>query len=442
MLKQLQESAKPPESIPIRTASFPVPFSESLSYGATACGGWPLVQMGLLMPEAHLIFICPQNCLRGVVLVAAEMQAAQRFSTVTVTEQNVIEGDLETLAIEGVSQIIDGLSQKPPAVLVFTNCIHHFVGTDLTVVYQTLRARYPEIQFTDCYMNPILRKSGGLNPEQKMRQQLYSLLQPQPKAPKVVNILGNRFPMDPNNDLSHLLRQHGFTVKEITTCPDYTAYQSMATACLNITTVPMADAAGKLLKQKLGQPHLALPMSFDFAAIQASLQQVGQALGFAFEMAPNMMTDCETQIKATQALFQQTPIVISAAACPQPLSLAKLLLTYGFNVTTLFADRFMPMEKATFSELQRIAPDLKLYPLSQPGMRLYTPESAAKVVAIGIEAAYFTGTSYFVPLIEGAGLYGFDGITHLMQLLTDAFSRPKDRQILVQIQQRGRMCCG
>ena len=166
MLEQLQESSKQPQGIAIKKASFPVPFDSGLSYGATACGGWPLVQMGLLMPEAHLVFICPQNCLRGVVLVAAEMQAAARFSTVTVTEENVIAGDLEHLAIEGVSQVINNLAQQPPAVLVFTNCIHHFVGTDLKVVYQTLRQRYPNIQFTDCYMNPILRKSGGLNPEQ------------------------------------------------------------------------------------------------------------------------------------------------------------------------------------------------------------------------------------------------------------------------------------
>ena len=51
------------------------------------------------------------------------------------------------------------------------------MGCDLALCYRELRKRFPDVDFTDCYMNPIMRKSG-LTPDQLMRRQLYSLLKP------------------------------------------------------------------------------------------------------------------------------------------------------------------------------------------------------------------------------------------------------------------------
>ena len=113
-------------------------------------------------------------CLRGVVLTAAEMGAQRRFSTITIKENNVLDGDMERLLIDGVTDILTRLPSLPPAVLVYTSCIHHFLGCNLALCYRELRNRFPTVDFTDCYMNPILRKSG-LTPDQLMRKQLYSL---------------------------------------------------------------------------------------------------------------------------------------------------------------------------------------------------------------------------------------------------------------------------
>ena len=85
----------------------------------------------MLIPEAHEIFVCAASCLRGVVLTAAEMGAQERFSTVEIKENNLFDGDMENLVIEGVSDIIEKLPKRPPAVLVYTSCVHHFAGCDL-----------------------------------------------------------------------------------------------------------------------------------------------------------------------------------------------------------------------------------------------------------------------------------------------------------------------
>ena len=158
MIRRL--GAVPVKDVRIADAGFPSPFYGGLEFSAPARGTWNIAHTGMLIPEAHEIFVCAQGCLRGVVLTAAEMGASERFSTVAVRENNVTDGDLEESLIEGVTDILGKLPVKPPAVLVYTSCIHHFMGADLSHIYRTLRTRFPDIDFTDCYMNPIMRKSG------------------------------------------------------------------------------------------------------------------------------------------------------------------------------------------------------------------------------------------------------------------------------------------
>jgi thiamine biosynthesis lipoprotein ApbE len=99
MLKRLGEETVNP-SVNISEANFPAPFVSGLEYGAPARGTWNIVHVGMLIPGAHQIFVCAQGCLRGVVLTAAEMGASDRFSTISIQEHNVLDGDMEDLIID------------------------------------------------------------------------------------------------------------------------------------------------------------------------------------------------------------------------------------------------------------------------------------------------------------------------------------------------------
>lgn len=218
----------------IKSAQFPVPFYEGLDYSPPARGGWNIVHIGLTLPESHLTFVCPEGCLRGVVLSAAELGIADRFSTISVSEDNVLEGDIEQEIIDGVAHIIDKLPQRPKAMLVYTSCIHQFLGIDISMVYDALRAANPDIAFADCYMFPIMRKTE-MSPVERMRQRLYSLLEAAPQEARSVNLIGNDFPMLPSSDLYKLLKNNGFTIREIGNCETYDQYQEMAKSRYNIT---------------------------------------------------------------------------------------------------------------------------------------------------------------------------------------------------------------
>ena len=427
--------------LPIRDAVYPSPFASGLEYSAPARGTWNIVHTGMLIPEAHQVFICAQGCLRGVVLTAAEMGAQERFSTVAIRPENVLNGDMESLIIDGVSDVLEKLPVKPPAVLVYTSCIHHFMGTDLKMVYRELRERWPGILFTDCYMTPIMRKSG-LNPDQTMRRQLYSLLQPRPADPKSITYAGHDFPLDRSSALYRLLEKNGYKLREAASCRTFAEYQEIASSTHCFTTFPAAKAAGQYLEEHFGQKHLYLPFSFDYDEIMWCYQTLCHELDIPFPDFDYAVAVCKDALNEAREKINGTEIRIDYTLCPRPLGLAKLLLTHGLNVTTVYADSFTSDEKADFEFLQAHYPHLMLYPTVHAGMRVLPRRSSGKVLALGQKAAYFSGTGYFVNIVEGAGLYGFDGITRLIEMMLDANRKEKDVRKLIQIKGLGCDCGG
>lgn len=153
----------------------------------------------MLMPEAIQIYVCADNCMRGVVLTAAEMNAAERFSFVIIEEENLLNGNLEDVTIEGVTDVLNKLEQKPKAVLLFTVCLHHFLGCDLDRVYEELEVRFPQIVFVRCFMDPIMQKHG-VTPDQKLRKAMYDPLTEQKAVSGTVSLIGSDFTLDESSD--------------------------------------------------------------------------------------------------------------------------------------------------------------------------------------------------------------------------------------------------
>ncbi|MDD6213663.1 MAG: nitrogenase component 1 [Firmicutes bacterium] len=421
-------------------AEFPIPFKSGLEYSAPARGTWNIVHTGMLIPEVHEVFVCAASCLRGVVLTAAEMKAQKRFSTIEIRENNLLNGDMEQLITDGVSDIIAHLAKRPPAILLYTSCIHHFVGCDMHIVFDRLAEMFPDIAFTDCYMNPIMRKSG-LDPDRLMRRQLYSLLKPRQKIEKSVNIIGNDLPTDESSELTTLLKSGGFSVKDITSCKSYTEYLEMAESTVNIVYYPAAKPAGEYLECKLGQKLLYLPASFNYCEIRRCIT----ALVHEFKLPPfdfnSAEERCENALKRLSGIIGNTPVAIDYTAVYRPFELAKLLSEHGINVTHIYADSISNDDKDAFLYLQKNVPNIILMPTVNVLMRVLPHTSSETVLAIGQKAAYFTGTNNFVNIIEGGGHWGYDGILRLCAEAEDAFLHKKDAKNIIQVKGWGCSCC-
>ena len=436
-------------SIRIAEAGFPQPVKTGLEYASPARGTWNIVHTGMLIPEEHEIFVCASCCLRGVVLTAAEMNAMDRFSTVEIREHNLLDGDMEELVIEGVSDIINKLPKRPTAVLVYTSCVHHFTGVDLDMIYETLRERFPDIDFTDCYMNPIMRKSG-MTPDQLMRSRLYMLLHKRELNSKAVAIIGNDLPTDEDSDLVHMLERADVKVHEITSCKTYEEYQEMAESSVYVSYYPDAAPGGDMLAERLGGTHFALKYTYDYNEIDETFAELAKVIDIPArkqEEISELRAFCEKELEETLEFIGNTPISIDYTYSPRPLGLALLLLRRGFNVKKVYLDAVAAGDKPAFEYLQKKFPDLELSPTVHAGMRFAQTasrhEKQGKVLAIGQKAAYFENTNHFVNVVEGGGMIGYEAVYKTARLMREAFENEKDMEALVGIKGLGceDTCC-
>lgn len=279
MLRRVGETVDSKDAVvKIKDASFPTPFVSALEYNSPVHGNWNIVHTGMQVPESIQIYVCADNCMRGVVLTAAEMNAADRFSFVLVEEQNLLNGNLEDITIEGVTDVLNKRKDHPEAVLLFTVCLHHFVGSNLNYIYRELEHRFPDICFIRCYMDPIMQKHG-LTPDQKLRKAMYDpLLGCEPDA-KTVSVFGSDFVLDENSDIKRLLKRYDYKVLELPGCKTWQELLDMSRGCLFIDCYPAGKYGMEAQAGRLGRKSLYLPGSFDYDEIRKQLKQLTDALG-------------------------------------------------------------------------------------------------------------------------------------------------------------------
>lgn len=422
----------------IKEASFPAPFAEGLEYSAPARGTWNIVHTGMLIPESHQIFVCAQGCLRGVVLTAAEAGCMDRYSAIAIREDNVLNGDMEELMVDGVADILGKLKKRPRVILLFISCQHFFLAYNREQVFAKLREKYPEIDFLDCYMIPTLRKSG-MTPDQKMRIQMFSLLQKRETEPKQVNLLGSNLPLDKDCELRQLLK--GYQLCQINDCQSYEDYLALAKASLNLYYEPLAALSMKEMEEKLGIPSFYLPFTFSFGAIEKNYEKLAEKLGILLPDFTPYQKEADEAMKRAKEALGDIPVVLDQTLTFRILDFSRLLLSYGIKVTTIYADRFLPEEEENFLWLKKHYPEIELLSCSEPKMRfqrLRVPEiinnesGKEKILALGQKAAYFAGTDYFVNVVESGGYFGYKGIVKLAEEMVVSVRNSKDTRDIIQ----------
>ena len=473
----------------IRDIAYEYNADDGLSYSSPARGVWNIVHIGTLVPGGHQIYVCPTSCLRGVVLTTAELGAMDRLSTITVGEDNILEGDMEETLHEGVRKVIDSLPVRPRMMMVFTSCIHHFLAVNYQRIYRLLRKEYPDIDFIDCYMHPIMRRTSP--PVPTLWRQMYRVLRPDgpdtgsidngspdtgspdtsgtsggEKDPRQVSILACEFPRDAYCDAVQHLKQHGIRIADVTGSKTYDEFLTMSRSSLNLLFHKAGMKAAKDLEIRLKQPYLMMRPGYIYEEIDADLAALSERLGIpapSAEETEKLRAAAEQAAAEAAAVLKDTPVSVDGTAVDCPLGLCVYLLEHGFRVETLFVDNFTEPEEV-FMKLRSLKPDLKVYSALNWNMRQkergWQPEESraaacpdgaadpgspagmdgAKIVAIGQRAAYFHDTNYFVDLVNNDGMYGYRGIVRLMELLTEAFREEKDMRRLIQIKGWGCSC--
>lgn len=431
MLKRVFSLAETRQfQVPVGQADPSALFPHSPEFNPPAHGVWNIVHVGMLVPESHQVYVCGVNCMRGVVLTAAEMNRSDRFSMVLLEEEDLIEGTLEDVTAQGVIHVLERLERLPPVVMVFTVCTHRFLGCDLDYIYRQLEARFPTVRFLRCFMEPVSQKEG-LSPDQRLRRTMYDPLEPLPVQAKTAVLLGSDFALDAGADLRGLLAAGGWTLREIQDCQDYEDFLSLGSGELFFSVFPRAQYGVEATARRLGRRHLHLPASFSFQEIRAAETALARALELPLPDFQAQEVACRQALAQARAVIGDTRVVIDFTAHPRPLGLARLLLEAGFWVETVYLNAVDGPELADFRWLQENAPGLLLSATIQPQVRVLPRGAESPALAVGQIAAWREDTAHFINLVEGGGLWGYDGVRRIADLLIDAFQTERDTRDLV-----------
>ena len=410
-------------------------FPRGLEYNAPARGVWNIVHMGLLVPESHQVYVCAQGCLRGVALTVAETDQMDRLSWVSLSEEDMFDGTLESDVSDGVSEVIEKLPYRPRAVLIFLSCMHLFAGADYEVILDQLREKHPDIDFVDCYMTPTMRET--FSPTVWLTKRMYSLIKPLPLDSRSVSIIGCDRATDENSELVKFIRDNGYTLRDLNCCKTYDEFMQLGSSAVNISYLPTALAGCRELSECTGAVPLHLPNAFDFEVLSDNYRRLCEALGIEMPDLSDHITRAEQTLEQAAQTLGEIPVAIDFTAVTRPFELALLLCRKGLNVRYIISDS-VGEDSAAFETLKSEHPDIKLYSSVNVNMLHAADEAHEPVLAIGQKAAWFFATDNFVDIVSNGGLYGFAGIVSLCGLITDAFKNKKDRRTV--IQQKGWGC--
>ena len=443
-------SSEGPSRIPVSKTSFPAPFAQELEFNPPVHETWNIVHIGMLMPQAHQIYICSDNCMRGVVMTAAEMNAIERFSCVVLEEKDMHSGNLEEITLEGVSDVLLKIRRKrgeeglPKAVLVFPVCLHHFMGCDLGYVYKELEKRFPQIVFIKGWMDPIMQKTGP-SPDMKLRKAMMDILMPSEDKNGLSALIGDIYALDPESDLMRLIRAADeargtvSTPLQIQDCETLKEYQALSGREVLITRSPISAVSVRQTARRLGCKGLYLPAVMDYAGIRKELETAAEALGITSEQAGISFEQeeklCEDALQHLRDVVGDTPIAIDYIAVQRPLGFARLLLERGFAVREVYLDAVSPEEENDFLWLKENHGEVLLCSTIHVKGRLLhagaIDSEHSGFLAVGPKAAWFCGTEHFVNLVDYGGMWGYSGIRKMASLMEDAFENAKDTKDLV-----------
>ena len=398
---------------------------DKLCFCSAAFGSWGIVRLGTLVPECHMLFVCPYSCGRHNSIGAVQHGYKDKISYLFIDEKDLALGTIEEDIHNAVGDICNSLSKKPKVMLIYFSCVLYMSGLDFDACIAQLNEKCKGITFCACMMNPVAGDTKR-PPVPAMISTLCSLFDVKSSKTNTVNLLGCYSKLDSENELASVLFECGAgDLLHFTDTDTFENYKKMGESCLNIVIRPEGLLAAKDMQKDI--PYLFLPVSYDIEEVKRQYAEIFDFFGKTADIS-GYIKKAEESIKKTKEMIGSAKIAISSSAVCRPFSLARALLRSGFNVTDVF------YETCPFFETQaknEIADKVTFHDVHDPGYAQRIGSTGDADIAIGYTAGYYTGSEHTADLMIDEGMFGFGGIIRLMQLIIDAAKAKSDVKSMI-----------
>ena len=416
-VKELQEAGR--ENIPdqFRSNTHLIYSSPAtLAFNSPGAEGFGVKRAGLAVPDSIMLIVAPGCCGRNTSLISSMREYDNRFFYLMMDETDIVTGRHLKKIPKAVAEICECCEKKPSVVMICITCVDALLGTDMERVCRKAEEK-AEIPVRPCYMYALTRE-GRKPPMVHVRQSLYSLLEPQKKKANVVNLLGFFSPLTDDCELYDLLHGAGVkTVHEISRCRDFEEYTHMSEANFNLVLHSEARFAAEDFHNRLKIPFIELRRLYQTDKIDSQYHALAKVLGVKFE-TENMRKSAENAVEEFRKKKPDASFAVGECMNGDPFELSLALLKYGFQVKeiygTITAENFVYMRS-----LAELSPETKVFSNMEPTMIYYDPAESGVNLTIGKDALYYHQDCPGLMWNQDTQPYGFSGVRHLFEALTE-----------------------
>ncbi|MDR0554040.1 MAG: nitrogenase component 1 [Treponema sp.] len=417
----LAELAAQPDRVLGKDAS-----ASALHYCSPAHGGWGMIRVALLVPEVHLLFVCPAACGRHGAIAAIEQGCRDRITYLCIEDREIVLGTYEAEIERAVGIILGRLPARPRALLIFVSCIDDLLGTDHDAALARMEAAHG-IPIRLARMNPI-SLGGSLPPGIRVQRSMYEFLEKAPERDRGILILGAYRPPPEDSELGRFFAFCGYgPLRHPEFCRSFDDFKALSRCAAALLVRPEGRAAGEDMVSRLDIPLCRSFMAFDREGILERYGEIARFLGRPADDAaleawfrPGI-EEVEAREEEARNLLGDASVAIDSTVTIAPFSLALALVRGGINVTRVYTDECPLFERGNLEKLTALRGDIIVANPSHP--RKYGPPAARADVAAGFEAGYATAAPVTVPLVFDEQLYGFEGYARFLEALIRAVEK-------------------
>ena len=394
----------------------------TLAFNSPGAEGFGVKRAGLAIPGSVMLVVAPGCCGRNTSLISDMPAYHDRFFYLTMDETDIVTGRHLRKIPQAVEEVVAGLETPPSVVMICITCVDALLGTDMERVCRRAEERVG-LPVRPCYMYALTRE-GRRPPMVHVRQSLYSLLEPLPKRPTSVNLMGFFAPLADDSELYRYLRQLGVKrVREVSRCASYDEFLQMAEANFNLVLHPEARFAAADLQERLQIPSIELTRLYQLDRIRSQYQALGQVLGTTFDDEADYAA-AEAAIEAFRAACPDARFAIGECTNADAFELALALVRYGFAVREVFgtitAENFVFVRR-----LAQLSPETRVYSNMEPTMIHYDAAACPVDLTVGKDAAWYHSEAVRLDWNSDVQPYGYAGVRALFEALLDRWKQAR-----------------
>ncbi|WP_432407611.1 nitrogenase component 1 [Wukongibacter sp. M2B1] len=393
-----------------------------LHYCSPSVGGWGVVRVACLVPEAVVLFVIPQGCGRHGAIASYMHKYNRKLFYIYLSEVDLVTGCHMEKINKAVERII--YKHRPKALLLCHTCVDDLLGSDYEAKAYEIEEKYG-IPVRIGTMNPI-KKESKKPPELMIQNTIYGFLKNNMKKENTINVIGSFANIDSECEIHELMRGCGYKkLLHIRDMESLDSYMQMAKSKYAFLIKPSGSLAVKHMKKSLNIDYVDVPVSYRKEDIRRNYELIGNMLGVKMDV-DKYERQSEDVIRESIRNIGKISVAIGTTANACPFELARELVERDIHVPYVFADQLMVSDYEHVDWLSENASYMKVYTTLSPSMISFIKEENKVDIAIGFDAGYFCSESKTVPLSVDEQPYGYKGVEKLYSRILETINKPQN----------------